>query len=898
MRRGNRLTPPDDIGQLLTRAVALHQDGKLAEAALIYERVLRQAPRQADALHLLGLVKEQTGAPADGIALIGKAIAVDGGQPVFHLNLGRILERLGRWAEAAEAYAGAVRLAPGESEPLLLAAQAAKKAGRLDAAAAHLGHMLSLHPENGDCALALGDVEYDRSRWAEAAVAYRTAVALLPDPTLAAYNLGMALRNDGLLSEAVAAMRTAALHSPLLQEVWEQSLSLHHTMGSDADAATAGRVLLSLVPGHAAAAKLMGSAYLRLGDAEPSARWLARSATLDPVDVEALLALGALRHEQGNCAGAERCYRRALAVTPSAAAALVGHGVTLASLGRGAEAQAAMRHAVRLVPEDSDTAVNAGSVSHAVRHSGAGGGADGGAGAGGGGALDALGWFRRALVLRPDSAFAWINVGALLAEGDQGEAATVVLQRALTIGAAEHAAAAWSNLGLAGMVTGRHADAVAAFRRALSIVPGDASMRSNLLFCLCFTEDAGLDEVFAEHRAFERFVRPATRRPPAEPTVPQAGRRLRIGYLSPDFQRYPGPGYHFLLPPLTHHDRTGFEIFCYYNDMREDEATRRFQELADGWRACAHLSDEALDARIRADGIDILVDCGGHMARNRMPLFLGRPAPVQISFPLYPNTTGLTAMDYQFADPLFAPPSADALHSEALIRLPSCVLCYRPADSAFAPPDRAPGLEDGTFTFGSFNNPTKLNASTISLWARVLHAVPHARLMLKWRGLTSSGLGRRLRDQFAAQGIAGDRLILSGTTPDPYESYRRIDCGLDPVFANGGTTTCDSLWMGVPVLSIAGTAAISRWGVSLLSAVGLPDLVAADADSYVALAARLAVDRDFLAAKRAGLRARMQRSPLMDERGYTRALEAGYRAAWRRRCDGHPAAAMALEPAS
>lgn len=896
MRRGNRLIPADDIGQLLTHAVALHQNGQLADAALLYERVLRRVPRQADALHLLGLIKDQTGAPAEGIALIAKAIAVDGGQPVFRLNLGRILERLGRWAEAADSYAQAVRLAPSETEHHRLAAHAATKAGRLDAAAAYLRRMLSLHPERGDWALALGDIHYDRGRWAEAARAYLAAVALLPDPTLAAYNLGMSLRNAGHLAEAMAALRTAARHAPLLQEVWEQLLSLHHATGSDADAAAAGRVLQVLAPGHGAAAKLTGSTCRRLGDSEAAAKWLARSVRLDPFDPEVSLALGAQRHERGNCAGAERCYRHALMVAPAASAALVGHGVTLAGLGRRAEAEAAMRHAVRLVPEDSDTAVNAGSVSHAVRHCSL---PEGVADTGGyGKAGDALGWFRRALALQPDSAFAWINVGAVMADSGQGEEAAAVLHRALAIGAADHAASAWSNLGLASMITGRHADAVAAFRKALDIVPGDAAMRSNLLFCLCFTEEAALEEVFAEHRVFERFVRPATRRPPAAPRMPDAARRLRIGYLSPDFQRYPGPGYHFLLPPLTHHDRTGFEVFCYYNDRREDEATRRFREIADGWRACAHLSDDALDAQIRADGIDILVDCGGHMARNRMPLFLGRPAPLQISFPLYPNTTGLTAMDYQFADPLFAPPSADGLHSEALIRLPGSVLCYRPAESAFAPPDRAPGLEDGSFTFGSFNNPTKLNASTIALWARVLLAVPRARLMLKWRGLTSSGIGRRLLAQFAVLGIAGDRLILSETTPDPYESYRRIDCGLDPVFANGGTTTCDSLWMGVPVLSIAGAAAISRWGISLLSAVGLPDLVAADEDAYVALAVRLAGDPEFLAAKRAGLRTRMQGSPLMDEQGYARLLEAGYREAWRRRCAGLPAAAITLETAS
>ena len=915
MKRGNRLKPsgrpPDGTGDRLERAVALHREGRLADAATLYGAILRAQPRQADALHLLGLIKAQTGDPVEGIALIGRAVAVDGGQPLFRLNLGRLLEAGERWADAADAYGQAARLAPGEAEHHRLAGQALVRDGRLDPsrldrAARHFRHALSLHPQQGEWAAALGDALYDAGRWIEAAAAYRPAVALLPDPTLAAYNRGAALRDAGRPGPALAAFRAAAARSPLLPAVWEQLVSLHHAAGDDAGVAASARALLALAPGHAPAAKLLGVACDRLGEdggaggdaggdaGATAARWLGRSLTLDPVVVETRLALGALCQGQGRSVAAVRLYRQALVLAPGTAAALVGQGVASAALARASEATAALRRAVRLCPEDPDIAANAGAAHHALRHLDAAG--QGGAGQGGG---TALGWFRRALVLRPDSAFAWTNIGALLAEADQGEAAASVLGRALALGAGIHAASAWSNLGLAAMSAGRHAQAVAAFRRALAIRPGDAATRSNLLFCLCFTEEADLDDVFAEHRAFERFVRPATRLPPAQPPGVPAGRdagdRLRIGYLSPDFQRYPGPGYHFLLPPITHHDRAGFAVVCYYNDTREDEATRRFKDLADGWCDCAALSDAELDARIRADGIDILVDCGGHMSRNRMPLFLGRPAPLQVSFPLYPNTSGLTAMDYRFADPLFAPPAADARHTEALIRLPGCVLCYRPADSAFVPPERAPGLDGGTFTFGSFNNLTKLDASTVALWARVLRAVPQARLMLKWRGLTTSGVGRRLLDRFAALGVAADRVILSGATPDPYEGYRTIDCGLDPVFANGGTTTCDSLWMGVPVLSIAGEAAISRWGISLLSAVGLADLVARDADDYVALAVRLAGDPAFLAAKRAGLRDRMRQSPLMDERAYTAALEAGFRAAWRRRCAGLPKAPITLE---
>uniref|UniRef100_UPI0009DBC978 O-linked N-acetylglucosamine transferase, SPINDLY family protein n=1 Tax=Azospirillum brasilense TaxID=192 RepID=UPI0009DBC978 len=496
-----------------------------------------------------------------------------------------------------------------------------------------------------------------------------------------------------------------------------------------------------------------------------------------------------------------------------------------------------------------------------------------------------------AVVLQPDGAAGWTNLGSHAIDAGAFDDALTLLRRALTLRTAEREALASSNLGVALMALGRHGEAVAALRAALR-APQDAEVRSNLLFCLCFAEGGDLGAVFEEHRRFERAVMPV---PPAVDRDPE--RRLRVGYLSPDFQRYPGPGYHFLLPLIERHDRSAVEVTCYYVDLPKDAATDRFAALADRWRAVAALPDSELDRLIRADGIDVLVDCGGHMSRNRMPLFIRRPAPVQVSLPLYPNTTGLTAMDYQFSDHRFAAQSADALHTEKLIRLPGSVLCYRPAESVVTLPAHPPVETAGVFTFGSFNNLTKLNASTLALWGRVLAAVPEARLMLKWRGLSGGGVARRVLDAFAAHGVAESRLLLRGTAPDPYEDYRLLDCALDPVFANGGTTTCDALWMGVPVLSIAGEAMISRWGATMLGSVGLDALVVEREDDYVALAVRLATDRAFLEAQRAGLRERMARSPLMDEIGYARAVEAGYRMAWRRWCAGLPPARIDMSAA-
>lgn len=878
---GNRLKTTADAQALLARAVALHRDGRLADAAALYERVLRQTPGQVDALHLLGLILGQAGEVEAGIGLIRRAVAGDGRQAAFHASLGRLLDGAGRRAEAADAHRAAARLAPLDPAHHRQEGLARAEAGQPEPAARALLRLLALDPGDAGAASGLGDALYDLGRPLPAAAWYGRAVVLDPastDPalTLAAYNRGAALRDAGRGVEALGAFRDAARRAPALVQAHEQVVALGHAAGAARAVIAAGRALLALVPDHGEAAKILGFNLAPDEDGTEGTRWLARAARLRPDGTDIPPALATLLHGQGRHREAAVWFRRAATLAPGSGVAWSGLGLALAAQGGDGAVTAARRAAV-VAPGNTAFAANAGSVLHRMNRP-----------------EEALVWHRRALALHPGNAAGWLNAGAHRLDGGAFEEALPLFDRALRLGAGEHEALARSNLGVALMALGRNAEAVDAFRAALAIRPHDAAIRSNLLFCLCFVEDAPLEAVFAEHRRFERFARP---NPPVAPrfdaTPRDPERRLRVGYLSPDFQRYPGPGYHFLLPLVEGHDRSAVEVTCYYNDTREDAATGRFRAAADRWRSIAGLPDADAERLIRADGIDLLVDCGGHMSRNRMPLFLRRPAPLQLSLPLYPNTTGLSAMDYQLADRRIAPPGADALHSERLIRLPGCVLCYRPAESAFAPPDRPPVETAGVFTFASFNNVTKVNGPTVALWARILRAVPHSRLLLKWRGLgRDSGLERRLAGAFAAQGVGMERLVLRGLTPDPYEDYVRADLALDPVFANGGTTICDALWMGVPVLSLAGEATISRWGATLLGAVGLDALVAETAEAYLALAVRLATDRGFLIGQRAGLRDRMARSPLMDEAGYARAVEAGYRAAWRRWCAGRSPAAI------
>jgi predicted O-linked N-acetylglucosamine transferase (SPINDLY family) len=351
--------------------------------------------------------------------------------------------------------------------------------------------------------------------------------------------------------------------------------------------------------------------------------------------------------------------------------------------------------------------------------------------------------------------------------------------------------------------------------------------------------------------------------------------------VSPNFNRH--PICHFLIPLLEAHDKAQVEVHCYSSVRRPDAFTERVRMAADVWCESVGWSDETLAKRIREDRIDILVDLTQHMADNRLLVFARKPAPVQVAWLGYPASTGLPAMDYRFTDAWLEP--EDAAWSESVetpIRLPDSWFCFAPIEAP--EPTVVPALRTGQITFGSLNNFCKINEGVLRLWASALQAVEGSRLLLSCpAGSTQS----RVRDYFAGHGIAADRLELvarTATRTEYLELYQQIDIGLDSFPYHGGTTTCEALWMGVPVVSLAGQTAVSRLGLSVLTNVGLPELVALSEDEYVRIAVKLARDLPRLEDWRAKLRSRMQASPLMDAPRFARNVENAYRAMWRKWC--------------
>ncbi len=439
-----------------------------------------------------------------------------------------------------------------------------------------------------------------------------------------------------------------------------------------------------------------------------------------------------------------------------------------------------------------------------------------------------------------------------------------------------------NNRGIALIELWRAGEALAEFRRAIALDPMHALANGNLLYLLNVLPDVTDEARFEAHcRWANRFAdigRGASLRNVGDRS---AERVLRVGYVSADFRNH-AVGY-FVAPLLARHDARAVSVYCYSNRAKRDEMTERMRAHAT-WRELHGVSDAEAEQMIRADGIDILVDLSGHTQGNRLPLFARGPAPVQVSFLGYPATTGIAAIDYRLTDAWADPPgTSERYYRERLVRMPHSLWCYRPGED-MPEVTPLPAGRIGRVTFGSMNSVLKLNPRVIGVWARILAAVAGSRLLI---ATVAAGEARqRIAAEFEAHGIDAARLDYA----DRIETlvYRRlfgdVDIALDPFPCNGGTTTCESLWMGVPVVTLAGAGFRSRAGLSLLTNAGLPELVASDENEYVARAVEIAGDLTALAALRAGLRDKLRGSPLMDIEAYVRALEAAYRRMWREAC--------------
>ncbi|MEO8225563.1 MAG: tetratricopeptide repeat protein [Gammaproteobacteria bacterium] len=426
--------------------------------------------------------------------------------------------------------------------------------------------------------------------------------------------------------------------------------------------------------------------------------------------------------------------------------------------------------------------------------------------------------------------------------------------------------------------------AFASYRRVLELAPGFASAHSNFLLAMHYPSGINPREIFEEHRRWAERHTPASLATTSFPNTRDPGRRLRLGYLSPDIRRHSVA--FFLEPLLEHHDAGRFELYCYADVKTPDSTTERLKARFDHFRSVTGMTDRDIVAMIRNDGIDLLVDLAGHAGNTHLAVLGHKPAPVQVTYLGYPDTTGIEAVDYRLSDALADPPGVEDRYTEQLVRLPDGFLCFQPPAErpAIGPP---PALARGTVTFGSFNREFKVSQQTLDLWCRILAAVPGSRILMKSIAGNDPATREHQLAEFERRGIARDRVQLVGfiaSQAGHLASYRDVDIALDTFPYHGTTTTLDSLLMGVPVITLAGYHHASRVGVSLLTRVGLPELIAGSDDDYVAKAVALAGDLPRLTTLHAALRERLLASPLCDGPGFTRHYEAALVAMWEHWC--------------
>jgi len=796
-----------------------------------------QHPQDASAHYDRGNALYSQGKINEAAAAYRDAVAIKPDYAEAHCNLGNALKQRGELNEAVGAYRAAIANKPDYAKAHYNLGLALREQGKRDEAVEAWRQTVMLDPNMAEAHSDLGVALQELGRFDEAVAAYRQAIRIKPDYDRAHHNLGIALKEQGKIDEAIAA--------------WRQAIGMR--------------------PRSAEALSDLGHALMLEGRLDEAVDACRQALRINPDHAEAHCNLGNALRDQDKLDDAIAAYREAIRINPTVAEFHSNLGVALAERGRLAEAVAAHREAISQKPD------------YAVGHSNL------GVGLQEQGKFDeAVTAYRKAISLKPQFAEAHSNLGNALCQSGRLDAAVAACREA--IGIKPDYAEAQSNLGVALQYQGKLDEAAAAYRKAIDIKPEHSKTLSNLLFCLNYDETASNAELFAAHREWQERYGNGAVRFASHDNARDPQRRLRIGYVSPDFRVHSVA--YFLEPLLAAHDRQAVEVFCYADVSQPDGLTAHLRQLAEHWLVSVGLSDDELAERIRSDGIDILVDLAGHTADNRLRLFARKPAPVEVSWLGYPNTTGLTAIDYRLVDAVTDPPGdSDAWASERLFRLEGGFLCYGGFEDL---PDAKPppSLTSSRVTFGSFNNPAKLSSATMDAWGRLLSAVPDARLLLKGKALTDRATRALYQSRLIERGVPAERLQLIPALPNPIShlaAYELVDVALDPFPYNGTTTTCEALWMGVPVVTLRGDRHAGRVGASLLTQIGVTDLIAGSVDEYTAIAAALARDPARLAALRQSLRARMKASPLCDSRAFARKMEAAYRTMWRRWCEANPA---------
>ncbi len=618
--------------------------------------------------------------------------------------------------------------------------------------------------------------------------------------------------------------------------------------------------------GNAEAHHALGLLLLQLGRPSDALPFLERAAEIVPKSAVYRNNLGLVFPPLGRLDDAIACFGAAISLDPNLAAAHNSLGNALRLKGNYVAAAESCQTAIKLAPTFAEGHSNLGNAMMSLERYN-----------------DARNCYERALAINPNYVRARCNLGSALRFLNRIDEAVSHLRRAIAL--APGFLDAHRNLAAVLLVGGDTELAITHLRQAIAIDPINVELRTTLLFAIQYSDSISSDSFLSEHKTFSAFRAGFEQQFHASwfghKNIRDEHRVIRVGYVSSDFREHAVS--FFIEPILRWHDRSRFEIFCYHNAEKRDVWTERLMALSEHWINVAALSDQEMVTRITADGIDILVDLNGQTAGNRLDVFAQKPAPVQMTWIGSAGTTGLTAIDYRITDAMLDPPGmTEAFHTETLIRLGSSATFLPHPES----PDvnALPALSKGHITFGCLNTPRKFNRSLIQIWAKLLKRLPTARLVLAAAPLQE--FQQKLNSMFLAEGIDANRIewLPFMKTPDFLKQHHEIDIALDTFPYNGGTTSNHALWMGMPVVTLAGTRTVSRVGAAVLSGAGLHDLITQNADEYIQRAVDLADDLEHLNTLRQSMRERITSRQSSSPEGVTRDLEAHYRSAWRKWC--------------
>ena len=653
---------------------------------------------------------------------------------------------------------------------------------------------------------------------------YRKLLGEFPSHAPSLCNLGVLLVRQGKTAEAVQCYNLALASTPGYADAHFNLGNLHRRTGHVAEAAEQYRACIANNPQHSSASYNLGLCLASLGELDSAREAFRRVCDMEPTNADAHSRLGDAYIRSGKLEAGLTAFQRCVDLDPNNPRSHYNLGLALSNLSRTQEAHTHLQRALKARP-DYPEAHNALGLNLEAQ----------------GRKDDALFHYQESVRLNPEFADGWSNLGSNLVEQGQTDSA------------------------------------IEALRESLRHRPQAPHIHSNLLLMLNYDSNLTPEKIRDEHLHWAELFTMQSLDAPDPFTPHDPDRTLRIGYISADFRDHTVAGFIELL--LTHHDRDKFEVYAYSNGLHPDATTEKLKQLADHWRPIGAQPEELVFSTIQNDRIDILVDLSGHTAGNRLLLFGARPAVIQATLFGYPNTSGSAAIDVRITDEVSDPPGSEKLYAEKLLRLPDVAWAYRPPDSS---PEitELPGLNRRAFTFGCLNNPAKISEECVNTWANLLHNAPGSRIVLL-AGQSQSG-AKRLFDRFTRAGILRDRIEIVSrmAKKDYFETYQLFDMALDPFPYNGGVTSCDALWMGVPFLAMAGSSYVSRQGVMLLQALGLEDFIAYTTDEFVELGRQWMKRRPELAEIRNGLRQRMEQSPLLDGQRYVRNLEAALRAEW------------------